>query len=85
MVEQSEDGRKFNRGQLLNIGAHLAALAHAEALILHDVDLLPSEDMREVYRRPPPRGCAVHLASVWGRLGEEELSITKHLKTRENI
>lgn len=38
------------------------------AFIMHDVDLLPSEDMRQVYGRPPPDGYAVHLASVWESL-----------------
>jgi len=67
VVEQSEDGRKFNRGQLLNIGFQLAkeALPELSSFITHDVDLLPSMDMRPVYARPPPEAHAVHLASVW--------------------
>lgn len=69
IVEQSEDGRKFNRGQLLNVGYRLAreALPGLTSFITHDVDLLPSMDMRPVYAKPPPEGKAVHLASVWGK------------------
>lgn len=67
VVEQSQDGRKFNRGQLLNAGFRLAQelLPNLSSFIMHDVDLLPSLDMRRVYANPPPEGCAVHLASVW--------------------
>ncbi|CAE7535625.1 bre-4 [Symbiodinium pilosum] len=67
VVEQSQDGRKFNRGQLLNVGFRVAAevLPTMEAFITHDVDLLPSRDMLPVYMRPPPELHAVHLASVW--------------------
>ena len=39
IIEQSEDGRKFNRGALLNIGARLAAKEGIEYVIFHDVDL----------------------------------------------
>mmetsp|Transcript_16519 Transcript_16519/g.45790 ORF Transcript_16519/g.45790 Transcript_16519/m.45790 type:complete len:373 (-) Transcript_16519:23-1141(-) len=67
VVEQTQDGRKFNRGQLLNIGFVLAkeALPGLTSFITHDVDLLPSSDMRPVYASPPPEGSAVHLAAVW--------------------
>lgn len=66
VVEQNQDGRKFNRGQLLNVGFTLAEqLLPLSAFIMHDVDLLPSDEMQKVYERPPPQGCAVHLASVW--------------------
>merc|ERR1712194_138277 len=58
---------KFNRGQLLNIGYRLAeeALPGLTSYITHDVDLLPSMEMQEVYANTPPEGHAVHLASVW--------------------
>ena len=67
IVEQSQDGRKFNRGKLLNVGFKIATevLPTMEAFITHDVDLLPSRDMLSVYMRPPPELHAVHLASVW--------------------
>lgn len=67
IVEQSQDNRKFNRGQLLNVGFRLAqkALPGLHSYITHDVDLLPSTDMAPVYANPPPEHKAVHLASVW--------------------
>eukprot|EP00811_Abedinium_folium_P001050 NODE_10961_length_1317_cov_6.853782.p1 GENE.NODE_10961_length_1317_cov_6.853782~~NODE_10961_length_1317_cov_6.853782.p1 ORF type:complete len:390 (-),score=84.58 NODE_10961_length_1317_cov_6.853782:148-1248(-) len=67
VVEQSQDKQKFNRGQLLNIGLRLAkeVLPGLTSFIMHDVDLLPSMEMRGVYSTPPPSGRAVHLASVW--------------------
>eukprot|EP00971_Amphidinium_carterae_P028747 565927-Amphidinium_carterae.1 len=36
-----------------------------QSFITHDVDLLPSDDMLEVYGKAPPPGHAVHFASVW--------------------
>ena len=67
IVEQSQDGQKFNRGKLLNVGFKIAAevLPTMEVFITHDVDLLPSRDMLPVYVRPPPESRAIHLASVW--------------------
>lgn len=40
IVEQSEDGKKFNRGKLLNIGYDIAKQDY-NVYIFHDVDLLP--------------------------------------------
>jgi len=67
IVEQSQDANQFNRGQLLNIGFRQAQelLPDMTSFITHDVDLLPSMEMRPVYANPPSRGAAVHLASVW--------------------
>lgn len=66
VVEQSQDDRKFNRGQLLNVGFLLAKkFSELRFFITHDVDLLPSIDMRAAYTNPPSMGFAVHLASVW--------------------
>ena len=49
VAEQSQDGRKFNRGQLLNAGYRearkQAAPAGLAAVILHDLDLLPSAEL----------------------------------------
>ena len=51
IVEQSkDDGRKFNRGKLLNIGFDLARAEGCNAFVFHDVDLLPSN---ELGRREP--------------------------------
>ena len=51
VIEQSDDQRKFNRGQLLNVGAILAERDQCDSLIFHDVDLLPSDDLRRGLRR----------------------------------
>jgi hypothetical protein len=40
-VEQGADGRRFNRGALLNAGAVLAEAAGATLVALHDVDYVP--------------------------------------------
>lgn len=42
IIEQSNDGRKFNRGKLLNIGFKIACAEGCQAAIFHDVDLIPS-------------------------------------------
>eukprot|EP00927_Polykrikos_kofoidii_P032788 TRINITY_DN27819_c0_g1_i1.p1 TRINITY_DN27819_c0_g1~~TRINITY_DN27819_c0_g1_i1.p1 ORF type:complete len:372 (+),score=48.32 TRINITY_DN27819_c0_g1_i1:75-1118(+) len=68
VVEQMQDGRRFNRGQLLNVGFRIAqkALPSLDFFIMHDVDLLPSKDMSLSYASPPvAAGAAIHLASVW--------------------
>lgn len=61
IVEQSKDGRKFNRGALLNIGARLAI--DADSFIFHDVDLLPSPKVLESYMDPGPD--PVHFGALW--------------------
>lgn len=40
IIEQSADGRKFNRGKLLNAGFDIARNDY-DIFIFHDVDLLP--------------------------------------------
>ena len=69
------DSRYWSRGNIApqKLGPQGFQLAEKllpkfNAFIMHDVDLLPSEDMRQVYGRPPPDGYAVHLASVWESL-----------------
>ncbi|CAM9827072.1 unnamed protein product [Ectocarpus sp. 13 AM-2016] len=65
VVEQSaDDGLKFNRGKLLNIGFDLARKEGAQVFLLHDVDLLPSNELtRRWYYTVPER--PVHVARVW--------------------
>mmetsp|Transcript_14273 Transcript_14273/g.42576 ORF Transcript_14273/g.42576 Transcript_14273/m.42576 type:complete len:409 (-) Transcript_14273:15-1241(-) len=67
VVEQSNDGRKFNRGQLLNAGALLAKDRGCDSLIFHDVDLLPSDELGPWYRALPLDDRPCHLARVWDR------------------
>ena len=66
VVEQSDDGRKFNRGQLLNIGFEYAVMYGCTNFIFHDVDLLPSEELKEYYENVPTDK-PVHIAAVWDR------------------
>ncbi|CAN0342772.1 unnamed protein product [Ectocarpus sp. 8 AP-2014] len=64
VVEQSaDDGLKFNRGKLLNIGFDLARKEGAQVFLLHDVDLLPSNELARWYATVPER--PVHVARVW--------------------
>lgn len=51
VVEQS-DGRKFNRGLLLNVGFNACT---RERVIFHDVDLVPNRDLADQYTSPWPR------------------------------
>lgn len=64
---QPDDGRKFNRGLLLNAGVQEASRLGFQTVILHDVDLLPSDDLRPYYVAPLQKGTALHIGSRWGR------------------
>jgi hypothetical protein len=72
IVEQSDDGRKFNRGKLLNIGfdvAQKSACKH-NVFIFHDVDLLPQKDLGDWYAAFPT--APIHIARVWDRYSNNE-------------
>jgi hypothetical protein len=66
VIEQSNDGKKFNRGQLLNIGFKYAEKEGYTNFIFHDVDLLPSKELHEYYITTPTKE-PVHIAAVWDR------------------
>jgi hypothetical protein len=68
VIEQSDDKRKFNRGQLLNIGFVIASNDGIDNFIFHDVDLLPSPELKEYYINTPTDK-PVHIAAVWDRYG----------------
>lgn len=68
VIEQSDDSRKFNRGQLLNIGFELADKEGYNNFIFHDVDLLPSDELKKYYITVPSNN-PVHIAAVWNRYG----------------
>ena len=68
VVEQQNDGKKFNRGQLLNIGFVVAEQEGYTNFIFHDVDLLPSRELKEYYDGVDASK-AVHIAAVWDRYG----------------
>jgi hypothetical protein len=67
IVEQSDDGRKFNRGKLLNIGFDVARKSgrNHDVFIFHDVDLLPQANLGEWYAKFPK--VPIHIARVWDR------------------
>jgi len=78
IIEQSSDGRKFNRGKLLNIGFDLARKGTCrsttganrgrkphDVFIFHDVDLLPNDVLGTEYGQFPKR--PLHIARVWDR------------------
>jgi len=67
IIEQSDDGRKFNRGKLLNIGFDLARKSgrNHDVFIFHDVDLLPDDNLDAWYAKFPTK--PIHIARVWGR------------------
>lgn len=76
IIEQSDDGRKFNRGKLLNIGFDFAIKRSEKhpprhnVFIFHDVDLLPQNDLGEWYARYPVR--PTHIARVWDRYSNNQ-------------
>ena len=63
IVEQSADNRRFNRGQLLNIGFNLSRHRGACQHIFHDIDLLPDANLFSYYGCPCPH--PLHLAAGW--------------------
>jgi N-terminal region of glycosyl transferase group 7/WW domain/N-terminal domain of galactosyltransferase len=67
IIEQSNDGLKFNRGKLLNIGFDLARKSgrNHDVYIFHDVDLLPGPDLMHWYTKFPQT--PIHIARVWDR------------------
>jgi len=67
IMEQSDDGRKFNRGKLLNIGFDMAKKSKRghDVFIFHDVDLLPNDDLGPWYAKFPKT--PIHIARVWDR------------------
>jgi len=94
VIEQSEDGCKFNRGKALNVGMRLAlgdagtgagaganagagasallppAARGANALCLHDVDLLPGPALGPLYARVPGAR-PLHIGGAWKRYDYE--------------
>jgi predicted glycosyltransferase involved in capsule biosynthesis len=60
LVVEQEEGKKFNRGMLLNIGADLA---DSEYVIFHDVDLLPKKTVIPYYEVFPDS--PIHIGKTW--------------------
>jgi hypothetical protein len=72
IVQQSDDGRKFNRGKLLNIGYDVARKSPCkhDVFIFHDVDLLPQKNLGDWYAAFPT--VPIHIARVWDRYSNNE-------------
>jgi hypothetical protein len=62
-------GKKFNRGMLLNVGFLQAFKSNADLthVILHDVDLIPSDELISYYDRVPQPGRPLHLGKRFER------------------
>ena len=60
LVVEQEDGKKFNRGMLLNIGADLA---NSEYVVFHDVDLIPKKAVLPYYEVFPDS--PIHIGKTW--------------------
>jgi predicted glycosyltransferase involved in capsule biosynthesis len=63
IIEQSDDGRKFNRGALLNIGTLYAQKLNKEYVIYHDVDLIPLSPLVVFYKTFPEH--PIHIGSAY--------------------
>ena len=63
IIEQSDDGKKFNRGALLNIGYKISKKNSYDMYIFHDVDLVSPPEIKKVssYISDIP----IHIASLW--------------------
>lgn len=58
----------FNRGQLLNYGFTLVPRSQRDSIfIFHDVDLLPSDELKKYYITLPRDNECIHIASCWDR------------------
>jgi len=65
IIEQTE-GKKFNRGILLNIGFKLAKeFKDYNRYIFHDVDLISPKELRKVYTFQGEIDYPLHIASLW--------------------
>ena len=60
LVVEQEDGKKFNRGMLLNIGADLV---ESDYVIFHDVDLIPKKAVLPYYEVFPDS--PIHIGKTW--------------------
>ena len=71
VVEQSRDGRKFNRGKLLNVGFAVGAKFGAPAWwLFHDVDLLPDRRLHALYATSPERA-PIHIGKLFSRYNSD--------------
>ena len=72
IIEQSDDKKQFNRGKLLNAGFKIACAEGCNVFIFHDVDLMPSAELRLYYTTVPTGKSPVHIARVWDRYNSND-------------
>uniref|UniRef100_A0A6C0HGG6 Galactosyltransferase C-terminal domain-containing protein n=1 Tax=viral metagenome TaxID=1070528 RepID=A0A6C0HGG6_9ZZZZ len=63
VIEQSEDGKQFNKGALMNIGTRYAQKMGATYIIIHDVDLIPLSPIVPLYTGFPEK--PINIGHVW--------------------
>ncbi len=63
IIEQSSKIKNFNRGKLLNIGYDIALKNKSDYIILHDIDLLPDNNLLGYYSMYPIS--PIHIAYTW--------------------
>jgi ribA/ribD-fused uncharacterized protein len=64
VVEQYDDDKPFNRGALLNLGISESS---SPLICLHDVDLLPDDEILRAYLDVLPRNTVRHIGRAWRR------------------
>lgn len=69
IVEQSDDGQLFNRGQVINIGFN-EYKNQTRFMYTHDIDIYPTEEcVREIYTKIPTTDIMGIYTSCWNTLG----------------
>jgi hypothetical protein len=82
VVEQSDDGRLFNRGQVINIGFN-EYKNQTKYIYTHDVDICPTDEcVREIYTKTPPTDIMGIYTSCCDTLGG---IVKMDVKTYEDI
>ena len=82
VVEQSDDGQLFNRGQVINIGFN-EYKNQAKYIYTHDVDICPTDEcVREIYTKTPLTDIMGIYTSCWDTLGG---IVKMDVKTYEDI
>jgi hypothetical protein len=65
VIEQTNKNSKINRGILLNLGFQQAYIDDCTSFIFHDVDLLPSFNLKDLYLAYPHN--PLHIGFLWKR------------------
>jgi hypothetical protein len=82
IVEQSDDGKLFNRGQVINIGFN-ECKNQTRYIYTHDVDICPTDQcVRDIYAKIPTADIMGIYTSCWDTLGG---IVKMDVKTYEDI